>query len=36
VQDIEESLEEAEPVQRYTVWSSGPGGGSHHFGPKDE
>ncbi len=36
VQDIGESLEEAEPVQRYTVWSSGPGGSSHHFGPKDD
>ena len=34
--DSDGSHEEVEPVQRYTVWSSGPGTGSHHFGPKDE
>jgi ribonuclease E len=34
--DTDESSDEVEPVQRYTVWSSGPNTGSHHFGPKDE
>jgi len=33
--DAVEKSGDSGPAQRYTVWSSGPAAGSHHFGPKD-